>query len=86
MGALVRQGRGPARDCSDVGAREGHRPASSFDDSTEDNGLLRVLPGTHCGGVLTHDEIQRLASTVAPIACVAPAGGVVAMRPLVVHA
>jgi hypothetical protein len=45
-----------------------------------------VLPGTHSGGVLTHDEIQRLASSVAPIACVAPAGGVVAMRPLVVHA
>lgn len=57
-----------------------------LDDSTEDNGPLRVLPNTHFGGVLTHDEIQRLASTVAPIACVAPAGGVVAMRPLVVHA
>ena len=57
-----------------------------LDDSTEDNGPLRVLPGTHRGGVLTHDEIQRLASTIAPIACMAPAGGVVAMRPLVVHA
>lgn len=57
-----------------------------LDESTDENGPLRVLPGTHSGGVLTHDEIQRLASTVAPIACVAPAGGVVAMRPLVVHA
>jgi len=57
-----------------------------LDDSTEDNGPLRVLPGTHRGGVLTHDEIQRLASKVAPIACTALAGGDVAMRPLVVHA
>jgi hypothetical protein len=32
------------------------------------------------------DEIQRLASTVAPVTCLAPAGGVVAMRPLVVNA
>jgi ectoine hydroxylase-related dioxygenase (phytanoyl-CoA dioxygenase family) len=57
-----------------------------LDDSTENNGPLRVLPGTHSRGVLAHDEIQLLASTVAPIACVAPAGAVVAMRPLVVHA
>jgi Phytanoyl-CoA dioxygenase (PhyH) len=57
-----------------------------LDDSTNDNGPLRVLPGTHAGGVLTHDGIQRLASAVAPFACVVPAGGVVAMRPLLVHA
>jgi len=57
-----------------------------LDDSTEANGPLRVLPGTHTGGVLTHEEIQGLASVVAPVACVASAGGVVAMRPLVVHA
>jgi ectoine hydroxylase-related dioxygenase (phytanoyl-CoA dioxygenase family) len=57
-----------------------------LDDSTETNGPLRVLPGTQSGGVLTHDEIRRLANTVVPVACVAPAGGVVAMRPLVVHA
>ena len=57
-----------------------------LDDSTDDNGPLRVLPGTHSGGILTHEEIQRLAGTIAPVACVAPAGGVVAMRPLLVHA
>jgi len=50
------------------------------------NGPLRVLPGTHTGGLLTHDEIQRLAAVVTPVACMASAGGVVAMRPLVVHA
>jgi ectoine hydroxylase-related dioxygenase (phytanoyl-CoA dioxygenase family) len=57
-----------------------------LDDSTLVNGPLRVLPGTHAGGVLTHEEIQHLAAVVTPVACVAPAGGVVAMRPLVVHA
>jgi ectoine hydroxylase-related dioxygenase (phytanoyl-CoA dioxygenase family) len=57
-----------------------------LDDSTPANGPLRVLPGTHTGGVLTHDEIQQLADTVTPVECVASAGGVVAMRPLVVHA
>jgi ectoine hydroxylase-related dioxygenase (phytanoyl-CoA dioxygenase family) len=57
-----------------------------LDDSTHANGPLRVLPGTHAGGVLTHDEIQEMSVAVNPVACVASAGGVVAMRPLVVHA
>ncbi len=57
-----------------------------LDDSTHANGPLRVLPGTHTYGVLAHDEIQQLADSIMPVACVAPAGGVVAMRPLVVHA
>ena len=57
-----------------------------LDDSTQANGPLRVLPGTHAGGVLTHDEIQRMAAAITAVACVASTGGVVAMRPLVVHA
>ena len=57
-----------------------------LDDSNPDNGPLRVLPGTHNQGVLTDDAIQELASKVAPVACVADRGGVVAMRPLIVHA
>ena len=57
-----------------------------LDDSTPANGPLRVLPGTHAIGVLTNGEIQRMAATITPVTCVASAGGVVAMRPLVVHA
>jgi ectoine hydroxylase-related dioxygenase (phytanoyl-CoA dioxygenase family) len=57
-----------------------------LDDSGESNGPLRVLPGTHTGGVLTHEEIRRAASAIRPVDCVARTGGVVAMRPLVVHA
>ena len=58
----------------------------SLDDSTASNGPLRVLPNTHLKGVLTDVEIQVLARCVAPVDCVAPAGGVVAMRPLTIHA
>jgi ectoine hydroxylase-related dioxygenase (phytanoyl-CoA dioxygenase family) len=57
-----------------------------IDDSGPDNGPLRVLPGTHTRGVMSDAEIAQLASEVHPADCVCPAGGVVAMRPLLVHA
>ena len=57
-----------------------------LDDSAADNGPLRVLPGTHAIGLLSDDDIARVAREVAPISCTAPAGAVVAMRPLLVHA
>jgi hypothetical protein len=37
-------------------------------------------------GVLTDDAIERLASQIAAVDCLIAAGGVVAMRPLIVHA
>ena len=58
----------------------------SLDDSLENNGPLRVLPATHHRGVLSDDEILRLAAEIAPLSCVAPCGSVVAMSPLVLHA
>jgi ectoine hydroxylase-related dioxygenase (phytanoyl-CoA dioxygenase family) len=58
----------------------------SLDDSAADNGPLRVLAGTHTRGVMTDDEIAALVRASAPIDCLVPAGGVVAMRPLLVHA
>jgi ectoine hydroxylase-related dioxygenase (phytanoyl-CoA dioxygenase family) len=57
-----------------------------LDDSGPDNGPLRVLPHTHTSGILAHDDIERLAVTVAPVDCVTGTGAVVAMRPLAVHA
>jgi ectoine hydroxylase-related dioxygenase (phytanoyl-CoA dioxygenase family) len=57
-----------------------------FDDSTSANGPLRVLPGTHEMGVLSDEQIHDLSKQVMPVDCVVPKGGVVAMRPLVVHA
>lgn len=57
----------------------------SLDNSNRENGPLRVLPGTHTSGVLSDDDIHQLASTISPIDCVSRKGGIVAMRPLIVH-
>lgn len=73
-----------------------HAPASALeqvvalrvhlDDSTRENGPLRVLPGTHSLGVLTDEQIHTLSKAVAEVGCPVPCGGVLAMRPLIVHA
>jgi len=57
-----------------------------LDDSTDSNGPLRVIPGTHVRGVLTDEELQKLDSEIEPVPCTVDKGGVVAMRPLIVHA
>jgi hypothetical protein len=57
-----------------------------LDDSTADNGPLRVLPGTHRLGVLSDERIQAAAQRLEPVACTLPRGGVLAMRPLLIHA
>jgi ectoine hydroxylase-related dioxygenase (phytanoyl-CoA dioxygenase family) len=57
-----------------------------LDDSTADNGPLRVLPGSHTNGVLGDAQIQGLSRRVTQVQCTVPAGGVIAMRPLLVHA
>ena len=71
----------PARALEQVIALRLH-----LDDSTAQNGPLRVLPGTQTIGVLTDDEIHGLSETAEAIDCLMPLGGVVAMRPLVIHA
>jgi ectoine hydroxylase-related dioxygenase (phytanoyl-CoA dioxygenase family) len=57
-----------------------------LDDSNASNGPLRVLPGTHRSGVLTDEEVHRLAEGISAVECLVERGGVVIMRPLVVHA
>ena len=57
-----------------------------LDDSTRDNGPLRVLPGSHQHGLLEDADIHELAAAGPAVECVIRAGGVVAMRPLTVHA
>jgi hypothetical protein len=57
-----------------------------LDDSVEGNGPLRVLPRTHMLGVLSDSAIECLVSQVDAVSCLVPMGGVVAMRPLIVHA
>ena len=73
-----------------------HAPASALkgvlakrvhlDESSLQNGPLRVLPATHAQGILSDDDIQRLAVQIAPVDCLASQGAVLAMRPLLVHA
>ena len=77
------------------GVNYAHAPAQALekvlalrlhvDDSTLDNGPLRVLPGTHTQGVLTEEEIH-VAAEAKSVDCFMPLGGIVAMRPLVIHA
>jgi len=71
----------PARALEQVVALRLH-----LDNSNEDNGPLRVLPGTQNRGVLTDEEIHLLSEEVAPAECCVGVGGVVLMRPLVIHA
>ncbi|HEV3036340.1 MAG TPA: phytanoyl-CoA dioxygenase family protein [Candidatus Angelobacter sp.] len=73
-----------------------HAPASALnqvlalrihlDASTEQNGPLRVLPGTHVMGVLSDEEVSQLAEQRPAVSCPVPQGGVLAMKPLLIHA
>lgn len=56
-----------------------------LDDNTSANGPLRVLPGTHTMGLLSDEQMSALSEQLRPIECLAEAGSVVAMRPLLVH-
>jgi hypothetical protein len=58
----------------------------SIDDSTAENGPLRVLPGTHKLGVMSDEHVHEIATHLAAVDCVVPKGGVLVMRPLLVHA
>ncbi len=78
------------------GVNYAHAPAAALaqvlalrihlDHSTASNGPLRVLPATHTLGVLDEDRIHQLATKTATVECLVPAGGILAMRPLLVHA
>lgn len=57
-----------------------------LDDSTETNGPLRVIPGSHCSGLLSEDMIREFLSNSRCVECLVRRGGVVAMSPLLLHA
>jgi len=77
------------------GVNYAHAPASALeqvlalrlhlDDSIAENGPLRVLPGTHSLGVLSDEALRDLSTQIEAIDCTVPRGGILAMRPLVVH-
>jgi ectoine hydroxylase-related dioxygenase (phytanoyl-CoA dioxygenase family) len=51
-----------------------------------ENGPVRVLPGSHGSGRLSADEIARRTATVEAVTCSVVRGGVLAFRPLILHA
>ncbi|HET9838905.1 MAG TPA: phytanoyl-CoA dioxygenase family protein [Candidatus Angelobacter sp.] len=78
------------------GVTYAHAPASALeqvlairlhlDNSTEENGPLRVIPGSHHDGVLTDREIEAFVSNAHPATCLVEKDGVILMRPLIIHA
>jgi ectoine hydroxylase-related dioxygenase (phytanoyl-CoA dioxygenase family) len=56
-----------------------------LDDCGADNGPLRVIPGSHRDGWLD-GQFDRWKSQVGEVVCEVPCGGVLAMRPLLLHA
>jgi hypothetical protein len=57
-----------------------------LDDCDATRGPLRVLTGSHRDGRLEAEAIRRWLEVVSPVSCVVPRGGVVVMRPLILHA
>jgi ectoine hydroxylase-related dioxygenase (phytanoyl-CoA dioxygenase family) len=66
------------------GVNYAHAPAAALekvvalrmhlDDSTADNGPLRVLPGTHTRGVLTDEEMHAISERTPSVECLMPRG------------
>jgi ectoine hydroxylase-related dioxygenase (phytanoyl-CoA dioxygenase family) len=57
-----------------------------LDESTFANGPLRVIPGSHTLGVLDDDAVVACTKTRPEATCPVARGGVLAMRPLLIHA
>jgi ectoine hydroxylase-related dioxygenase (phytanoyl-CoA dioxygenase family) len=56
-----------------------------LDPSNTENGPLRVVPGSHHAGLLTDEEVFAHTSAHEQIECLAGCGGVLLMRPLLIH-
>ena len=56
-----------------------------LDDSDGDNGPLRVIPCSHLAGVLSDPAVTESASKNDYVECCVPRGGVIVMRPLIIH-
>lgn len=93
-GRITEEGWGP--ESIKEGVRFTHAPTWALskilalriqlDDSTSLNGPLRVIPGTHRERLLKDDDFARALQSAEPIECLTKRGGVIAMRPLILHA
>ncbi len=57
-----------------------------LDASTRKNGCLRVIPKSHCDGLLSQASLSQLVSSTECMDCVVDVGGVLVMKPHIVHA
>jgi len=57
-----------------------------LDNCRETNGALKVIPGSHANGKLADDVVQVLRETKQSYTCAVSSGGVLLMRPLLLHA
>lgn len=57
-----------------------------LDDSDEERGPLRVVPGSHAEGRLGAEATREWLARVPPQTCLVPSGGALLMRPLILHA
>lgn len=55
-----------------------------LDDTNKDNGALKVIPGSHAKGVYRPETIDWSKET--EVICEVPKGGIMIMRPLLLHA
>ena len=56
-----------------------------LDASTSENGPLRVVPRSHLNGVLSDIDVLNCTDSHDEVECPVPRGGVLAMRPLLIH-
>lgn len=57
-----------------------------IDDSTPENGPLRVIPDSHLSGTLSPADIELMRDNSTDCQLTVKRGGVIAMRPLLLHA
>lgn len=57
-----------------------------LDNCPDQNGALRVIRGTHTVGKLNEREVQRIGESADPVVCSMKRGGLLIMRPLLIHA
>lgn len=57
-----------------------------LDDADTESAPLRVIPGSHAWGKLSDDDLQRRAAEAEPIEVPVSKGGILLMRPLLIHA
>ena len=56
-----------------------------LDDTTEESGALKVIPGSHRHGRLSSTDIERIKQETPPVNCRVNKGDALVMRPLLLH-